>query len=412
MTALSLSRPRLSFWKCAFLAIVAVGLVLCYTRFTKGLGSVTNLSDQFPWGLWVGFDLLCGVGLAAGGFVITATVYIFHIERLRPVVRATILTAFLGYILVVSALMFDIGRPWAMWHPLVMWNPHSVMFEVSWCVTLYTTVLFLEFSGMVFEKLKWQRAVKVQHAITVPCVVAGVLLSTLHQSSLGTVYLIVPGKLHALWYTQALPLLFWISSISAGLAMLIFESRLSSKAFGRQLEMPILSEAGRVLAAVLGVYGALRVYDLAVRGMIGQALDFSYESRMFLLEFVAGLIVPFVLLLLPKVRSNPKWLYTAAVFTIGGFVTNRLNVSITGFEGAQGGHYLPSVGETLITVFFVALGFGAFALAVRHLDIYPETEEKHGAGAGSERPVAKAPAEREQVPVAAAVLAAAPAHLT
>jgi Ni/Fe-hydrogenase subunit HybB-like protein len=327
-------------------------------------------------------------------------------------VRATILTAFLGYLLVVSALMFDIGRPWAMWHPLVMWNPHSVMFEVSWCVTLYTTVLFLEFSGMVFEKLKWQRAVKVQHAITVPCVVAGVLLSTLHQSSLGTVYLIVPGKLHALWYTQALPLLFWISSVSAGLAMLIFESRLSSKAFGRQLEMPILSEAGRVLAAVLGVYGALRVYDLGVRGMFGQALDFSYESRMFLLEFVVGLVVPFVMLLRAKVRSSPKWLYTAAVLTIVGFVTNRLNVSITGFEGAQGGHYLPSVGETLITIFFVALGFGAFALAVRHLDIYPETEEKHGARTGSERTGANAPAEREKVPVAAAVLAATPAHLT
>ncbi|MCE9635516.1 MAG: Ni/Fe-hydrogenase cytochrome b subunit [Planctomycetes bacterium] len=384
MTALE--RPRMSFWKAVFLAIVAVGLVLCYVRFTKGLGAVTNLSDKFPWGLWVGFDLLCGVGLAAGGFVITATVYIFHIERLRPVVRATILTAFLGYILVVSALMFDIGRPWAMWHPLVMWNPHSVMFEVSWCVTLYTTVLFLEFSGMIFEKLKWPRAMKVQHAITLPCVVAGVLLSTLHQSSLGTVYLIVPGKLHALWYTQTLPILFWISSVAAGLAMLIFESRLSSKAFGRQLEMPILSEAGRVLAAVLGVYGALRVYDLGTRGMFGQALDFSYESRMFLLEFVGGLLVPFVMLLFPKVRANAKWLYGAAVLTILGFVTNRLNVSITGFEGAQGGTYLPSVSETLITVFFVALGFGAFALGVRHLNIYPENEEKHGAGTKTAKP--------------------------
>jgi Ni/Fe-hydrogenase subunit HybB-like protein len=211
-------------------------------------------------------------------------------------------------------------------------------------------------------------------------VVAGTLLSTLHQSSLGTVYLIVPGKLHALWYTQALPLLFWLSAVAAGLAMLIVESRLSSKAFGRQLEMPILTEAGKVLAAVLGVYGTLRVYDLATRGMLGTAVDLSYESRMFLLEFVAGLLVPFVMLLFPKVRANAKWLYSAALLAVLGFVTNRLNVSITGFEAAQGGSYLPSFSETFITVFFVALGFGAFAFAVRHLDIYPATEEKHGSG--------------------------------
>lgn len=370
-----------TFWRLFFWAVVAVGIVLTWVRYTKGLGAVTNLSDQFPWGLWVGFDLLCGVGLAAGGFVLTAAVYVFHVERLRPVLRATILTAFLGYLLVVTALLFDIGRPWNIWHPLVMWNPSSVMFEVSWCVTLYSTVLFLEFSGMLFEKLGWTRAMKWQHAATVPLVIVGCILSTLHQSSLGTVYLIVPGKLHPIWYTTALPILFFVSAVAVGLAMLIVESRLSARAFGRHLEMPLLSEVGRVLVAVLGVYGVIRVFDLVNRGVLGQALSLSYESCLFLVEFALGLLVPLAMLAQPKVRTNSRGLYGAALLVVLGFVANRLNVSITGFEGAQGGHYLPSLSEAFVTLFLVTLGFGAFGFAVRHLRIYPEPEQERTPGA-------------------------------
>lgn len=383
-----------TFWRVFFWVIVLGGLALTAVRYGKGLGAVTNLSDRFPWGLWVGFDLLCGVGLAAGGFVLTASVYVFHAERFRPVVRATVITAFLGYLLVTTALLFDIGRPWNIWHPMVMWNPHSVMFEVAWCVTLYSTVLFLEFSGMVFEKLKWLRALRVQHMITVPLVICGAILSTLHQSSLGTVYLIVPGKLHALWYTPALPFLFFVSAVAVGFAMLIVESRLSSRAFGRQLEMPILIEVGRVMVAVLGVYAVLRVFDLVSRGVIGQAVSFSYESSLFLVEFVPGLLVPLVLLAIPKFRRNARWLYAAALLVILGFVTNRLNVSITGFEGAQGGRYIPSWSEAWITVFLVALGFAAFGLCVRFLPVYPRTEEETEAALAAVRivPAAGPPA--------------------
>ncbi len=396
----SLKLWRLTFWQWVFVVIMVVGVVLSVVRYTQGLGAVTNLSDQFPWGLWVGFDLLCGVGLAAGGFVLTAVVYVFHVEKFRPVVRATLLTAFLGYLLVTTALLFDIGRPWAIWHPLVMWNPHSVMFEVAWCVTLYSTVLALEFSGMVFEKLKWVRAVKVQHAITVPLVICGVLLSTLHQSSLGTVYLIVPGKLHALWYTPALPVLFWVSAIGVGLAMVIVESRLSARAFGRQLEMPLLTQVGRALVAVLGVYASIRIYDLASRGMLGRAFDFSYESSLFLVEFVLGVVAPFVLLAIPKVRHNTRGLYAGALLAVLGFVANRLNVSITGFEGAQGGRYLPSFSEAFITLFLVALGFGAFSLAVRYLNIFPAEHEEGAHGVtGVALPAAGVPQHPEVVPI-------------
>jgi Ni/Fe-hydrogenase subunit HybB-like protein len=365
---------RPGFWTILLYALLAVGAGVVYVRFTRGLGAVTNLSDRFPWGLWVGFDILCGVGLAAGGFTITTAVYIFNVGRFKPIVRPTILTAFLGYVLVVVALLFDLGRPWNIWHPLVMWNPHSVMFEVSWCVTLYLTVLFLEFSGMVFERLGWSRAVAVQHTATVPLVIAGAILSTLHQSSLGSFYLILPGKLHALWYTPILPVLFFLSAIAVGLAMIIVESRLSSRAFGRQLEMPLLMEVGRVLVAALGVYGVTRIYDLFHRGVLGVAFGGSREALFFQVEFLGGVVVPMLLLLQPAVRHNTNGLYGCGLLVVLGFVVNRLNVSITGLEGAQGGHYIPAVGEAILTLALVGLGFAFFALAVKHLPVYPRDE--------------------------------------
>ncbi len=369
--ASAVARP-LSFWRGIFYLLLGTGLVLTVIRFTQGLGAVTNLSDRYPWGLWIGFDLLCGVGLAAGGFVITAAVYIFHIERLRPIARPALLTAFLGYLLVMVALMFDLGRPWNIWHPMVMWNPTSVMFEVAWCVMLYSTVLALEFSGMVFEKFRWKRAAKVQKILTIPLVILGVMLSTLHQSSLGTMYLIVPGKLHALWYSPMLPILFFVSAVSVGLAMVIVESKLSSRAFGRGLEMPILTEVGRVLVGALGLYGFMRIFDLFNRGMLGEAFTFSYESSMFLVEFGLGVILPMVILASSRRRASEKWLYAGSLFAVMGFVVNRMNVSMTGFEGAQGGHYIPSWAEVMITLMLVAVGFAAFSWIVNNFPVYPE----------------------------------------
>ena len=370
-----IDRYRPGFWKVMLYVLLALGAQILAVRYTRGLGAVTNLSDHYPWGLWVGFDILCGVGLAAGGFTITTIVYVFNVKRLKPIVRPAILTAFLGYALVVVALLFDLGRPWNLWHPLVMWNPRSVMFEVSWCVMLYLIVLSLEFSGMLFEKLAWRRALAIQQAVTLPLVLAGALLSTLHQSSLGSFYLIVPGKLHALWYTPLLPVLFFLSAIAVGLAMVIVESRLSSRAFGRQLEMPLLMEVGRVLVAALGVYGVARLYDLAHRGVLATALVYSREALFFQLEFVGGVILPMVLLANPSVRRNTNGLYASSLLVVLGFVVNRLNVSITGLEGAQGGHYVPAAAEIVITLMLVAIGFAAFALAAKHLQVFPKEGE-------------------------------------
>jgi Ni/Fe-hydrogenase subunit HybB-like protein len=368
-------RRRPGLWKGIFFLLVGIGSAVVALRFTRGLAAVTNLSDRFPWGLWIGFDVMCGVGLAAGGFTITTIVYVFDVKRFKPIVRPTILTAFLGYLLVIVALLLDLGRPWNLWRPLVLWNPRSVMFEVAWCVTLYTTVLCLEFSSLVFERLGWRRALVAQQAVTLPLVMAGAVLSTLHQSSLGSLYLIVPGKLHALWYSPLLPVLFFLSAISVGLAMVIVESRLSARAFGRRLEMPLVSEVGRVLVASLFVYAVARGYDLAHRQVLGLATGASTEALLFRVEFLGGVLLPMVLLALPAVRSNVRRLYASALLVVMGFVTNRLNVAITGFEAAQGERYVPAWSELAVTLMLVAIGFAAFGLAVRHLAVYPAEEE-------------------------------------
>ncbi len=396
------ARPlRLSVWRGVFYALMALGIVLTYIRFTQGLGAVSNMSDRYPWGLWIGFDLLCGVGLAAGGFVVTAAVYIFDLERFKPIVRPAILTAFLGYLLVCLALVFDLGRPWNIWHPLIMWNPQSVMFEVAWCVMLYSTVLTLEFSGMVFERLGWTKLVRYQHALTFPLVIVGVVLSTLHQSSLGTVYLIVPGKLHALWYTPLLPVIFFVSAVTVGLAMVIVESRLSSRALGRQLEMPLLSSVGHILSGLLILLVGLRFFDFWNCGQLATLFDFSYESRLALLELGPLLILPMFLLASPRVRNNTRWLYGAALLVVAGFIVNRLNVAITAFESATGGHYVPSFAEVGITLFIVALGFGAFTLAAKHLPVYPDEEKEEASSAVVTPPTAhaEAPNQRRRIAI-------------
>lgn len=367
---------KFTFWKLVFLALMAAGFYGTVVRFAQGLGRSTNLNDQFPWGLWIGFDVLCGVMLAAGGFTLTAAVHIFNIKRLRPIVRPTILTAFLGYVLVCVALMYDLGRPYRIWHPLVMRNPHSVMFEVAYCVMLYTTVLSLEFSPIVLERFNLQKPLKIVRAALIPLVILGVILSTLHQSSLGTLYLIMPEKLHPLWYSPLLPVFFFISAIAVGLAMTIFESSLSAKYFGRQLELPILQELGRVLVVVLCVYGILRYEDLLHRGVLKLVLRPGYEMYLFWLEISLSLIFPLLLLSQKKVRTTASGLYLAAVLVVLGFITNRLNVSITGLESAAGVHYVPKWTEVAVTGAIIAAGFALFGFAAKYLPIFP-AEESH-----------------------------------
>ena len=356
-------------WRVLGLVCLLAGGYATILRFTKGLGAVTNLSDTFPWGLWVGFDVLCGVGLAAGGFTVSAIVHVLNIEKYRSIARPAVLTAFIGYLLVVGGLMFDLGHPWRIWHPIVMWNPHSVMFEVAWCVTLYTIVLAAEVSVMVFERLRWTRAAHLAHKATFPLTIMAVLLSMLHQSSLGSLFLIVPGRLHELWYTPLLPLLFFVSAMAVGLAMTIFESNLSARAFGRALEAEAQDGAARLAAIFLSFYLLIRGADLVIRGALGALWPLDRAGLMFLTEVAVGFIIPIILFSNARVRRNSRWLYHASQLTVLGFVMNRLNVAVTGFEVVSGKTYVPAWTEIAVTLMLVTLGVTAFYLAVRYLPV-------------------------------------------
>lgn len=365
---------RLTLWQGVLLGVLAAGLYATVLRYAQGLGAATHLSDEFPWGLWIGFDLLVGVGLAAGGFVIAATVHVFRMERYEPIARPAVLTAFLGYLLVIVALLFDLGLPYRIWHPLVMWNPHSVMFEVAWCVMLYTTVLALEFAPLVLERFGLKKPLKVMRRIYVPLVIVGVLLSTLHQSSLGSLYIIVPDKLHGLWYSPMLPVFFFLTAVAGGLAMTIFESFMSYRAFGKRLEPELLSNLGRVAVVVLGVYALIKAQDLASRGNFGLIFTVTPESVLFWGEVGLGVLLPMVLFALPRVRASERGLFFAALLTVMGFILNRLNVAVTGMTASSGVTYIPSWMEFAVTASIVGAGFLLFSLAVKYLPVFPKEE--------------------------------------
>ena len=363
-------RAKITFWRVVLAIVLIAGAYATIFRFFRGLGASTNLTDAFPWGLWIGFDVMCGVMLAAGGFTLTSAVYLFNLKNFKPIVRPAVLTAFLGYLLVVVALLFDLGRGYRIWHPLVMWNPRSVMFEVAWCVTLYTTVLSLEFAGVALERFQLNKLLRVQKILLVPLVIAGVMLSTLHQSSLGSLYLIVPNKLHPFWYTPILPVLFFLSALCVGLAMTIFESSMTAKHFGKQLELPLIQALGRTLLVMVGVYTVVRFEDLLHRGALALLANGGWETILLLVEILLGSALPIILLLIPKVRESPKGLYLAAVVCLLGFVTNRMNVAITGMEAGTGQHYFPKWTEITITLAITGFGFLVFAVAVKYLPIF------------------------------------------
>jgi Ni/Fe-hydrogenase subunit HybB-like protein len=365
-----ISRIFKSPWRIIGLACLLAGIYATVIRFTRGLGAATNLNDTFPWGIWVGFDVVTGVGLAAGGFTISAMVYILRIEKYKPLARPAILTAFIGYLLVVGGLIFDLGQPWRIWHPMVMWNPHSVMFEVAWCVTLYTLVLAAEASTLIFERFRWPKATRIAHRATFPLSVAAVLLSMLHQSSLGSLFLIVPGRLHEFWYTPLMPLLFFLSAMSVGLVMTIIESNLSARAFGRALESDVLRQAGRIAAVIMSLYLIIRFSDMARGGTIFKLWPLNLAGVLLLLELSVGFIIPIILFSSERISRNSRWLYHAAQLALLGFIINRLNVTISGFEVVTGQAYVPAWTEVAVTLMIITIGVTTFYLAARYLPVF------------------------------------------
>ncbi|HKI79024.1 MAG TPA: NrfD/PsrC family molybdoenzyme membrane anchor subunit [Ignavibacteriaceae bacterium] len=363
-----------TFWKSASIVIVLFGVYSLISRFVYGLGRTTNLSDMVPWGLWIGFDFI-GVGLAAAGFTIAATAHIFNEHKYHSIVRPAILTAYIGYIIVIALLIIDLGKPENFWHPLVMWNIHSVMFEITWCVICYSTVLTLEFAPVILEKFKLKAPLKLLRKISIPVVVCGVLFSTLHQSSFGSLYLIAPAKVYPLWYSSYLPVHFFISCIAAGLSMIIFEAYLCARALNQGLQVWVLSGLGKLILAVLSIELVFKFSDLIISGKFSYLFMNLEETYLFWLEIFVGFIVPITILLIPGYLNNRKWLYFASIFTISGFVLNRLNVSISSLVRTSGLSYAPTFYEISITLMLVVLGMIAFRLVTENFAVFEKRIE-------------------------------------
>lgn len=362
-------RPLLTPWRVLVALLLTAAAVIVTVRFAFGLGSVTNLSDETPWGIWVGFDILAGIGLAAGGFIMAAVVYVFGVERYRPLVRMSILTALIGYLLFITGLILEIGRPWNIWRCIVNHNFHSPLFEIAWCVMLYTTVLLLEFSQSVWERLGWHRVERVLHRFLIPLVIIGALLSTLHQSTLGTLFTIVPHKLHALWYSPILPVHFFLSCLAAGLAMICLEAFLSWRFLGHPPRMDLLPNLARMMALILVVYFVFRLEDLALRGALPEAFRPGMPALLFWLENLLFVIIPVAVVLRAARRMTTNHLFWASFCAVFGFIMHRFNVAVSGMQLIHPTGYFPTWQELVISLALIALGFIAAGLAVHFLPI-------------------------------------------
>ena len=369
--------PKITFWKSVLLIILIPGLYSLIYRLTHGLGQSTNLTDDFPWGLWVGFKLF-SVALAGGGFTLAAVVYIFNLERYRPVLRAMILTAFLGYSMFIASLILDLGRPYRIWHPIVMWNHNSVLFDVCVCIMTYTTVLTFEFAPAVIEKLPWkgfrEAVLYFHHKILIGVVLMGVLLSSMHQSYLGGLYLIARGKVHPLWYSQYMHSMFYLSAIPAGLALTVMAIYLCMRSLHVRVDFSILSDCGRMIQLLLIVFAFFRLLDLVANHSLGYAFQRTSEAGYFWLEMVLFLVIPIFVLSFEQVRASPERLYWACAVVVAGFMTNRLNVSINALQWGMGVHYVPKWTELASSVLVIAAGVMAFRYAVIYLDILPKAK--------------------------------------
>lgn len=348
--------------------ILVLGLIAAVVRLFFGLGATTNLNDAYPWGLWISFDILAGVALAGGGFTMAAAIYIFNLKKFEPLLRPAKLSAFIGYLVFVVGLFFDLGQPWRIWHPMVMWNPQSVLFEVSWCVMLYTTVLGVDIFIMALERWKKFAMVAFFRNIYLVLVVAGVMLSTLHQSSLGALYLLMPEKMSDLWASRAIGPLFFASAVVGGMSVVTLESLISSWAYNRKPELKLLSSFSKGLGIVLLVYFAMKVTDLYARGATVWVLDKAHFF--FYLELFGTVALPAILLTFAEVRNSIKGLYWASGLAAFGVVLNRFNVSLTSYGGYRDFTYFPSAMEIIITLALVAGGILIFDLGTRYLPVY------------------------------------------
>lgn len=362
--------PLFSFWGVVQILLLLGALGVVAAKMIWGLGATTNLSDNWPWGLWVAFDVGVYIASAAGGFVLAALVYIFKIETFRPLVKPAILIATLGYTIGALGIAVDLGRSPLIIHPLWMWQPGSIMFEVAWCVMMYLTVLYLEFSPNLFARFGLEKAAHVQHALAVPLVTFGILLSFLHQSSLGALFLITPDQ-HPLWHMPLMGYLFVISAMSLGLSVLTFFSVILAKSWKLTLRMDLLPKIMAIAAWILTFYLGLRFFDMARSGSF-DAFAFDEFGLLFLAEVGLGMVVPIIMIAMKSVRESRSGLLWSSGLIIMGLMLNRINTLVISHAPARTGSYFPTVWEFLFTLGLIAGAMYAFRLAAKYLPLFSE----------------------------------------
>jgi len=366
---------KLFITKLILTIFTGIGLAGGFYRFACGLGASSNLSNAVPWGLWIGFDDMAGVALASGGFVITAVVYIFHLKRFQPILRSTILTAFLGYCLVPFSLLLDIGLPWNIWHPMIYWQYHSVLFGVALCVMLVSTILTVGFAITVLEHPLFalpffQKIYRILNKYFLVFVVLGIIVSTLHQSWLGSLFLILPHRVHPLWYSPIIYVLYFLSAVGLGCSMIIFESTITSFLYGHSTEKKLLQDLGTASSVVVIIYAIVRCIDLALRHKLMMAFDGSWQSNLFLAEMSVSVVIPVAIYNIKMLRSKMGWLFTAAFLVVGGFILNRLCISFITINKPVGVSYFPSLIELFTSLGLISAGVLVFLYCVEHLNLF------------------------------------------
>jgi Ni/Fe-hydrogenase subunit HybB-like protein len=358
-------------------AIAIIGVIFMIYRYAFGLGAVTNLSDGFPWGLWITYDVLVGTALGCGGYAVAILVYALNRRQYHPVVRSAILTSVFGYSLAGLAIFLDIGRYWNGYRLFLPWmvNFNSVMVEVALCIAAYVVVLWIELLPSVLEEFPQNSKAVAWHMRLqrwLPVIAAvGILLPTMHQSSLGTLMIIAGLKLSPLWQTQMLPSFFLLSAITMGVAVTVFESILSSLAFKRPFETPMLARISVVMAWLIVVYLVVRFADLLFRG--APIFASGFQSFMFFLETFLYL-VPVLLLFIPEQRISVRWLFVTSVSMLLAGSLYRFNVFLIGYNPGPGWRYFPAVPEIMITLGIVAMELMAYLYFVKRFPVLPQVQ--------------------------------------
>jgi Ni/Fe-hydrogenase subunit HybB-like protein len=356
----------------ALAALTAFGLSIAIYRLYAGLAVTTNLNDAYPWGLWIGFDLFM-VAFSGGAFTLAAIVYIFQMHEFHPAVRPTVLTGLVGYSSVLVILLMDLGRWDRFYHFILFPNINSALFEVSWCILLYTLVLISEFSPVVCQKFSWERLGCFMKKITLPLVIVGVTLSTLHQSSLGSLFIVMSERLHPLWYTPLIPVMFFVSSVAAGLAMVIGGATVSRWVFKRTLPRNLVAELGWFLPWVLGFYLILKIGELLAAGELGLLASNDFYSTLFLAELAIGVVAPLILFSFTAIRRSRNWVLFGAILVLLGVFINRFAVTWWALKPIEGASYFPSWQEVAIQVGVLSGAALVYTLVGRYLPLFEGT---------------------------------------